>query len=93
MSYINGTHPTIRTWVPIFHRNAPFWVLSRRFRRCKLHFGSLSCVDVTESSGSDSTFNEAETQRDFTKPLPEMIMALIMIVAMMRVSATRSTII
>jgi hypothetical protein len=32
-------------------------------------FGSLSFVDVMESSGSDSTFDEVETQRDFDEAI------------------------
>ena len=35
----------------------------------QLHFGSLSCVDVMDSSGSDSTFDEVETQRDFDEAI------------------------
>jgi hypothetical protein len=64
----------------------------KAFQALQLHFGSLSYVDVMESSGSDSTFDEVETQPVISmKPLPEMMMT--MIVAMMRVSVTRSTII
>jgi len=65
----------------------------KAFQALQLHFGSLSCVNVMESSGNYSTFDEAETRVVSTKPLPEMILAIIMFVAMMRVSATRSTII
>ena len=41
----------------------------KAFQALQLHFGSLSCVDVMESSGSDSTFDEVETQRDFDEAI------------------------
>ena len=67
----------------------------KAFQALQLHFGSLSCVDVMESSGSYSTF-EFRRSRDAAsvismKPLPEMMMT--MIVPMLRVCVTRSTII
>ena len=37
----------------------------------ELHFGGLSCVDAMESSGSDSTFDEEETQREFDEAIAE----------------------
>ena len=41
----------------------------KAFQALQLHFGSLYCVDVMSSSGSDSTFDEVETQRDFDEAI------------------------
>ena len=41
----------------------------KAFQALQLHFGSLSCVDAMESSGSDRTFDEEETQREFDEAI------------------------
>ena len=43
----------------------------KAFQALQLHFGGLSCVDTMESRtrGSDSTFDEVETQRDFDEAI------------------------
>ena len=41
----------------------------KAFQALQLHFGGLSCVDAMESCGSDSTFDEEETQREFDEAI------------------------
>jgi hypothetical protein len=46
----------------------------KAFQALQLHFGGsaqdkLSCVDAMESCGSDSTFDEEETRREFDEAI------------------------